>query len=95
MPKITKQILSLEDGFYFYLLHTQNLKKILYKDGSEFVREEAEKGNKYDGLIIDNTDVDLTDESNNVLASVLFSIDFFKVSLNFVYNRISSMYIKY
>ena len=60
------------------------------------MREEAEKGYKYDGLIIDNTDVDLTDESNNVLASVLFSIDFFKVSLNFVYyNRISRMYIKY
>eukprot|EP00828_Plagiopyla_frontata_P013702 TRINITY_DN181_c0_g1_i7.p1 TRINITY_DN181_c0_g1~~TRINITY_DN181_c0_g1_i7.p1 ORF type:complete len:391 (-),score=76.30 TRINITY_DN181_c0_g1_i7:74-1246(-) len=69
-----------------YFQHSENLQgdinkgrlQIHYKDGSAFVREEAEKGNKYDGVIIDNTDVDLRDASESLIATVLFSVDFYK-----------------
>eukprot|EP00828_Plagiopyla_frontata_P001456 TRINITY_DN0_c513_g1_i1.p2 TRINITY_DN0_c513_g1~~TRINITY_DN0_c513_g1_i1.p2 ORF type:complete len:116 (+),score=22.36 TRINITY_DN0_c513_g1_i1:1-348(+) len=49
-----------------------------YKDGAAFVRSEAKEGNKYDGIIIDNTDTDLRYEADNFIAQVLFSIDFYK-----------------
>lgn len=46
---------------------------LIFRDGSKFVEEESAKGSQYDGVVIDNSDVDYI----NSPAAVLFTPTFF------------------
>ena len=49
--------------------------EIVFEDGGKYVKDCLDQGMSFDGIIIDNTDID----ENHILAKTLFTVEFYKV----------------